>query len=406
MRNKEANENIKSKKISKAVIIAVSVIIALVICLGVYVILSGKYLTKGEKEPFNTAIWAEVAGEENAFQYSSSVVEAGGMVISVDNFKITARKAGTNEEVTLIEGNIDLGIVTDGKTVYYYDLDKNAIMSLDVKTKKTKEIVKVLENIKKDEKTDAENPVFAKFDGKYKDYLYYQVAEGMDYMPNYMVNLKTGKVKKLELTQYGTYKFQIAYGKLYFDMYRTSGSPTILYRANPDGSEIETICEGVGNFEVIGEKLYYLKFNSHETPTNKIMEMDLKTEKTKVIRDGLDYSAGAFTSYAMISERDFAGYVHTVVDYFDGTGEALNGNGANICADVAIVHLGIYDEENIKEIEEASTLQWFIAGNKKNSQVFETPKGTSPVNFKDGYVYYYSYSEDGRCKINRLKVEL
>ncbi len=406
MRDIEKNEDTKSRKNLKIVIIAVSIIVALIICLGVYVILSGNYLTKAEKEPFNTAIWAEVAQGENAFQHSSSVVEAGGMVIAVDNFKITARKAGTNEEVTLVEGSIDLGIVTDGKTVYYYDLDKNAIMSLDVKTKKTKEIVKVIENIKEDEKSNIETPLFSKLDGKYKDYLYYQVEEGIDYMPNYMVNVKTGKVEKLELTQYGTYKFQIAHGKLYFDMYRTLGSPTVLYRANPDGSKIETICEGVGNFEVIGEKLYYLKFDSHETPTNKIMEMDLKTGETKVIRDDLDYSAGGLTSYAMISERDFAGSMHSVVEYFDGTGEALNGNGANICADVAIVHLGIYDEENIKEIEEASTLQWFIAGNKKNSQVFETPKGTSPINFKDGYVYYYSYSEDGRCKINRLKVEL
>lgn len=403
--------NIKDKngKERKSKIVGISVVGVIVAAIIVVGIVAGVDQYKEEKvreEAFDTSSYAQTAVEENNFQFSDTVIEVNSKVFAVDSEKITVRKTGSNNEKTLVKGNIDAGIVTDSKTVYYYDLDTNKIMSVDVETKKTKEIINVLENVKPDEKSSIEKYVFARFDGMYKDYLYYQVQEGEEYMPNYMVNVKTGKVKKLALTDYGTYKLQIAGGKLYFDIFRTMSTPTVLFSANPDGSEIKTLVEGIGNFEVIGEKIYYFKVEDVTQNNNKIMCYDIKTGESKLITDNLAYTSGGFTSYGMISDRMIGNSLFTVIDYYDGRGEALGGNGAKICGEVAIIHAGIPEDISSEEaLKTASVPEWYIVGEQGASELITLPENTTPANFKDGYLYYYTYNDDGKPIMNRKKVK-
>jgi len=399
----------EEKKKLKIMFIIYSLVIVAVLGVGLY------FLFATPEEPpvpsaFDTSAYAKQQKEENAFQYSDSVVEINSKVFASDSEKITVRNVGKNDETTLIKGHFEPGIVTDGKTVYYFDLDSKSIKSLNVKTKKSKEIIKVEDHIKPDEKSSSPEYTFARFDGMYKDYLYYQVQEGEEYMPNYMVNVKTGKVKKLALAEYGTYKLQIAGGKLYFDIFRTVNAPTVLYTANPDGSNVEVLVEGVSNFEVIGEKLYYFKVNMEDMlarkNTHKIMCYDIKEKKHKVIKENMEYVHGGFTSYGMVYDKTLGGSVNAVIEYYDGGGEALNGNGVKTCGDVAIIHAGIPEDiSSDKAMEQAKVPEWYVVGNKACSKLITLPENTTPVNFKDGYIYYHTYQEDGCVIINRTKVE-
>lgn len=409
---KNASYNKKIKKInlfaskeSRFGLVITGVIIAVVIGIGVYSLISESTKETNINKTFDTSISAIVAAEENEYQYSDSVVEINSRIFSSDHSRIAVREAGTNAETTLVTGNFIPGIVTDAKTLYYYDADKDAIMSLDVDSKKTIEVIKVKENVKPDEKSYFGDGEFARFDGKYKDYLYYQVMESEDYAPNYLVNVKTGEVKKLGLTDYGTYKFQIAGGKLYFDIYRTINSPTVLYCSDPEGNNIKTIAEGITNFEIIGEKLYYFKVEDMQKSTNKVMCMNLEDGKTETLIDGMPFTSGGFTSYGMISDKTIGNTLHTVVDYYDGGSEMLNGNGAKICSEVAIMHAGVPEDiTDDKAFEMASVPEWYVVGNGTVSQLITLPEGTSPANFKDNYLYYYVYSQDGKSTINRIKV--
>ncbi len=393
----------KKKKIISAIIFGL--IIAIVLGIGIYEVVIKYMEEKAVKESLDTSVYAEMAASENAFQYSDSVIEINSKVFAADSSKITVRDVGGNDETTLVTGNFVPGIVTDSKTVYYYDLDTNTIKAYDVKSKKSKDIVKVLDNIKPDEKTTLTEYTFQRFDGAYKNYLYYQVSEGDDYMPNYMVDVTTGKVTKLSLSQYGTYKFQIADGKLYFDMFRTMNTPTVLYTSNPDGSDIKTLVEGITAFEVIGEKIYYLKIEDYTKPVNKIMYYDIKTGKHTVVKENIEYTSGGFTSYGMVYDKMIGNSLNTVIEYYDGGGEALNGNGAKICGEVVIIHAGVPEDVNSQEaLTQARVPEWFVVGKHNSTDVIRLPENTTPVNFKDGYMYYYTYSEDGKAIINRTKV--
>ena len=403
------NKSGKTEKSKKAKIIGISVAVIIVAAIVLVAVFSGASQFKVEKvkkQAFDTSSYAEGAKKENDYQFSDSVIEIDSNIFTVDSSKITVRKSGSNKEKTLIEGNIDAGIVTDGKTVYYYDLDTNEIMSLNVENKKTRKVLNVPENVKVDEKTQTDQFIFARFDGMYKDFLYYQVQQGEEYMPNYMVNVKTGKVKKLALTDYGTYKFQIADGKLYFDIFRTMSSPSVLYSADVDGSNVKTLVEGVSNFEVIGDKIYYFKVESVTEKTNKIMFYDIKTGKSELVRDNMEYTSGGFTSYGMISDRMIGNTLHTIIDYYDGTSEALGGNGAKICGEVAIVHAGVPEDITSEDaLKQATVPQWYIVGNKSGSELITLPEKTTPANFKDGYIYYYTFTDGGKTVMNRQKVK-
>ncbi len=393
----------KKKKIIIGVIFGI--IIALVLGVGIYEFVVRYTEEKAVEESLDTSVYAEMAAEENAFQYSDSVVEVNNKVFACDATKITVRDVGGDDETTLVTGNFVPGIVTDSNTVYYYDQDTNTIKAYDVKTKKSKDITKVLENIKPDDKTSTTEYSFQRFDGAYENYLYYQVMEGDDYMPNYMVDVTTGKVTKLALADYGTYKLQIAGGKLYFDMFRTMNTPTVLFTSNPDGSDVKTLVEGITGFEVIGEKIYYLKVEDITKPVNKIMYYDIKAGTHTVVKENIDYVSGSFTSYAMVYDKVIGDTYSTVVDYYEGGGEALNGNGAKVCGEVVIVHAGLPENLASEEAyQQAKVPEWFVVGKDNSTEVIKLPEGTIPANFKDGHMYYYTYSEDGKPIMNRTKI--
>lgn len=393
----------KKKKIIIGVIFGI--IIALVLGIGIYEVVIRNMEETAIRESLDTSVYAEMAAEENAFQYSDSVVEVNQKIFACDATKITVRDVGGDDETTLVTGNFVPGIVTDSNTVYYYDMDTNTIKAYDVKTKKSKDITKVLENIKPDDKTTTTEYSFQRFDGAYENYLYYQAMEGDDYMPNYMVDVTTGKVTKLALADYGTYKLQIAGGKLYFDMFRTMNSPTVLFTSNPDGSDVKTLVEGITNFEVIGEKIYYLKVEDITKPVNKIMYYDIKAGTHTVVKENIDYVSGGFTSYAMVYDKVIGDTYSTIVDYYDGGGEALNGSGAKVCGEVVIVHAGLPENLASEEAyQHARIPEWFVVGKDNSTDIIKLPEGTTPANFKDGHMYYYTYSEDGKAIMNRTKI--
>ena len=119
----------------------------------------------------------------------------------------------------------------------------------------------------------------------------------------------------------------------------------------------------------------------------------------------MPFTSGGFTSYGMISDKTIGNTLHTVVDYYDGGSEMLNGNGAKICSEVAIMHAGVPEDiTDDKAFEMASVPEWYVVGNGTVSQLITLPEGTSPANFKDNYLYYYVYSQDGKSTINRIKV--
>jgi len=400
----------ENKRTAAIAISVVAAIIAAVIGVGIYTIVTENNEEKTKKEAsdkaFDTSLYSQEATEENEYQFSDTVIEIDSKVFAIDSSKITVRESGTNDEKTLVKANLDPGMVTDAKTLYYYDLDTLTIMSVDVASLKTKEVVKPLDNVKPDLKTTFEEYIFARFDGMYGDNLYYQIQEGEEYMPNYMVNVKTGEVTKLKLADYGTYKLQIADGKLYFDMYRTMNTPSILFTANPDGSDIETLAEGITNFEVIGNKIYYFKVESMTEGKNKIMTYDIKTGVHTLVKDGMTYTSGGFTSYGMISDMSIGDTLHTVITYYDGAGEALAGNGAKICGEVAIIHAGVPEDITAEDaMEMARVPEWYLVGNRTSSEIITLPENTTPVNFKDGYFYYYTYSAEGKTIMNRTKVK-
>ena len=393
----------KKKKTIYRVIIGL--IIAFVLGVGIYEVVVNYLNEKAIEESLDTSLYAQMAAMENAFQYSDSVVEVNSKIFASDSSKITVRDVGSNDETTLVTGNFMPGIVTDSATIYFYDLDTNAIKAYDVKAKTTKEIVKVLDNVVPDEKTTYTEYTFERFDGAYDKYLYYQIGEGEEYVPNYMVDVTTGKVTKLSLTDYGTYKFQIAGGKIYYDIFRTMNIPTVLYSANPDGSGIKTIVEGITNFEVIGEKIYYLKVEDMAKPVNKIMTYDIKTGKHEVVKENMDYVSGGFTSYGMIYDKSIGNTMHTVVEYYDGGGEALNGSGSKLCGEVFIVHAGTPEDISSEEaMEFAKKPEWMVVGKDNSTEIIKLPENTTPVNFKDGNLYYHTFTEDGKTIINRTKV--
>ena len=403
------NSTHENKKSMVIALSAVGVIIAAVIGIGIYSLVSdsGEKVAKKQNtdKAFNTSAYSQSAMEENEYQYSDTVIEANSQIFAMDASKITVRKSGTNDEKTIATGNLAPGMVTNSQTLYYFDADTSAIMSVDVKSGKAKEVVKPAENVTPDEKSTSANYEFARFDGMYGDSLYYQMQEGEEYMPNYCVDVKTGKVTKLSLADYGTYKFQIADGRLYYDIFRTMNSPTVLYSSLPDGSDKKTIVEGITNFEVIGDKVYYFKAEDITKSTNKIMVYHIKTGKSEVIKENLPYVSGGFTSYAMIYDMSMGNTVHTVVDYYDGAGEALGGNGVKLCGEVAIVHAGVPEDITTDEaMEAAKNPEWYLVGNGVCSEIIKLPENTTPVNFKDGYFYYYTYTADGKNVINRTKI--
>lgn len=357
----------------------------------------------------DTSASAEVDAKENPFQYDNNVVEIDSKVFAMDSSVITMRKVGTNNEETLVKGEFVPGLVTDGKTLYYFDAKAKTINSLDVKSKKTKKIVKVEDHVEIDEYTSGD-PTFARLDAVCGGYLYYQMCHNSDteypHYPNYVVNLKDGSVKKSDLTNYGTYKFQPADGKIYFDHYRTGSYPTELMRATPDGSDKETLVQGITNFEVIGDRVYYYKcdIENMSADTCKIMYYDIKTAKHEVVREGLPYTIAGFTKFAAVSDRDLGGTYHTVIEHYDASGEVINGNGAMVSGDCIIVHSGV-DESEDQQITETTNLDWLVITETLISKPVSVPAGAYPVSYKDGYLYYVFLSEGTKETLNRVVVE-
>ena len=132
---------------------------------------------------------------------------------------------------------------------------------------------------------------------------------------------------------------------------------------------------------------------------------DIKTGKSEVITENMPYSVGGFTSYGMISDKMIGNTMFTVIDYYNGRGEALGGNGAKICGEVAIIHAGVPDDISSEDaMKMATTPEWYIVGEKGASELITLPENTTPANFKDGYMYYYTYTDDGKPIMNRKKV--